>query len=288
MKIYLLLLVLITLASCSENSNSPAKSDIKMTDSSEAGLIIVVESIFLQSQYTEVIFQLYKPKMLEILSDMFSVDKSLIENMTMSEIIEEYGEDWQISELKKIANKFYKNVVILTDSTATRINFVNAIDNMARNGQYVDIVLSLHGSKSSIVFSDGSWDVYQLNSWLQARHQHIRSLNQTCCYAYYHFHAWKATDICAINGAIGNNGINIFSPIYFLEEWTAGKPFNEAISLAFTREIEKLKTYNNILPIEEYFLDQNQLSESKQFTGGLYDKLLWKEFPIDFKNTKLD
>ncbi|MFC2131690.1 hypothetical protein ACFLSQ_09670 [Bacteroidota bacterium] len=60
--------------------------------------------------------------------------------------------------------------------------------------------------------------------------------------------------------------------------------FKNAVEKAFDREIEKLMTYNDILPIESFFLSPQKLENSKMLTGGIYNKLLWNEFPSDKTN----
>lgn len=285
MKKILSLLIFVILCSCSESSsNLPQKNSIQFTESGDAGLIIVVETKFLQSAYTEIMFQVYKEEVLEILSDMLGVEKSKMENMTLSEIIEEFGEEWQIEEIKKTADKYYKEVVVLTDSSATGNNFLDNIKQLSDKGLYIDVIFSLHGSEHSVAFSEQSWLISNITNFIKDNGYHVRALYQTCCYGYYHFDEWETAGICAINGSKGANGINIFSPVYFIEEWTSGKAFNDAVKSAFDREIEKLKTYNDILPIEEFFLGEQTLNDSKQYTGGLYNSLLWNKFPEDYKN----
>ncbi len=231
-------------------------------------------------------FQIYHGEILTILSDIFKVDKKKMEDMTLSEIVESYGEDWQIAEMKKAVKGHYKEIKVLTDVNCTGKELKATIADFAKKGYHIDIVFSLHASESKeIVFLDRCYYVNEFTQFLESNNYHIRSLYQTCCYGQNFISDWKNSGMLALNGSVDKNSISMISPVYFLQEWVGNKlPFKEAVAKAYDREIAKLRTYNDILPIESYLLTEETLEASKMLTGGQNDGILWSEFPIEQKN----
>jgi len=223
---------------------------------------------------------------LDILSDMFNVPKEDMQDLTMSEIVEIYGEEWQINAMKEAVGNKYKEIRVLTDDSCRGDYLMDAVEEFAGKEYYVDMVFSLHaGSSKVICFSDRNYSIDEFTNFLKSNNYYIRSLYQTCCYGSYFFDDWTNAGMIALNGSVKANGINIFSPIFFLQEWVGnGLDFKSAVKKAFDREIEKLMTYNDILPIEDFFLQPSTLEDSKMLTSGIYDKLLWKDFPVDKSN----
>ena len=72
----------------------------------------------------------------------------------------------------------------------------------------------------------------------------------------------------------------MFSPSFFIKEWTSGKTYLQAVLSAFELEKEKLKSYNDVLPIMNYILTDENLQDSKQYIGGKDYNILWENFPV--------
>jgi prolipoprotein diacylglyceryltransferase len=68
----------------------------------------------------------------------------------------------------------------------------------------------------------------------------------------------------------------MFSPIYFLNNWTGGMTYHDAVLAAFNGEIEKLKSYQSILPIITSLLTPDVIAGSTQEFGGTDSLWLWK------------
>ncbi|MFC2132144.1 hypothetical protein ACFLSQ_11990 [Bacteroidota bacterium] len=210
MKKLLILFIALLLFACSENTNDPA-DNLTFESNQDAGLILAVETNFELGSYTETMFQLYKNELLEILSDMFEVEKEKMQDMTMSEIIEVYGEDWQISAMKEAAEGHYKEIRVLTDDSCTGVNLMNTITEFAQKGYYIDMVFSLHASsEKTISFLDRSYNIVEFTSFLKKNNYYIRSLYQTCCFGSYFFGDWKNAGMYALNGSVKVNDINIW------------------------------------------------------------------------------
>jgi len=52
------------------------------------------------------------------------------------------------------------------------------------------------------------------------------------------------------------------------------------VQAAFEQEIEKLRSFNDILPIDDYILTDAAIVNSTQIISGRDKKLLWLNFPI--------
>jgi hypothetical protein len=283
-KSIVIFLLLIFIVSCSEDSTVQPNLKPDLKDQPTA-LIVVTENNLLINPSLNLAYTFIKDDVLNVLSDIFKVEKSNMENMTLAEIIEIYGEDWQNEEIRKVANKYYDEVIILTDAEATGNNLLNNIQIVAGKGMYIDLIFSLHaGSDRYISFSDRRYHINEITNWLKQRNIFIRSLYQTCCYGSYYFNDWKDINTIAINGAFRANDIAIFSPIYFLEEWINGASFNDAVNIAYNRDIEKLKTYNDVLPINDLMLTDEILKNSKQLTSGINDNLKISEYYKEYLN----
>jgi len=284
MKKYIIFLFFVILFACSENTGEPVLKTVK----DDAALIIVVETKFLLNPFTELAFIWYKDAVLNVLVDIFGVNKSKMENLSLSEIIEIYGEEWQIREMKKTAKRYYKEVIVLTDEEATGNNLMQSIAELAEKGYYIDMIFSLHASsEKEICFIDRNYHIDEITKFLKENKYYIRSLYQTCCYGSYFFEDWENAGMIAVNGSVLSNGVNIFSPVYFLQEWVSGKNFSGAVQRAYERDIEKVRSYNDQLPVEDFLLDEQTLKDSRQLTGGINSSIFWIDFPIDYSNKNL-
>jgi len=283
-KSIVIFLLLILVVSCNEDSSVQPILKSNLLDQPTT-LIVVTENNLLINPSFNLAYTFIKDDVLNVLSDIFKVEKSAMEDMTLAEIIEIYGEDWQNEEIRKVATSYYDTVIILTDYDATGVNLLSRIESVADKGMYIDLLFSLHASSDKYIsFSDRRYHINEITNWLEQKQINIRSLYQTCCYGSYYFNDWNKIQITALNGSVYVNDIAIFSPIYFLEEWIQGKSFKVAVSNAYTREIEKLRTYNNVLPINEFMLTDEILKNSKQTTSSIKSSIYINQYFSKYSN----
>jgi hypothetical protein len=125
--------------------------------------------------------------------------------------------------------------------------------------------------------TDGEILIGKLTDAVKERNVKIRSVYQTCCYGKYLAGYWSSIGVKAINGAAGYNVLTLFSTTYFLNEWLSQtKTFEEAVATAYNMEIQKLRSYNTLFPVEAYILTPSNLNTSLQTVGGSDKNLLWK------------
>jgi hypothetical protein len=244
-------------------------------------LLIVVENNDLLDSMMETGYGLFHAQIKSILADVFEMDKNNIpDTMSLTQIVDQFGEDWQIRKLVSAAQPYFSKIVSLTDAKATSKAVLDSLSEMSRNGFVIDMIFNLHGGVNwgvkSIYFYDGSYDVDAFADSIKTRSISVRSLYQTCCYGSSMIPAWEKTGIVAVNGASDLNSFAMFSPIYFLNNWTGGMTYHDAVLAAFNGEIEKLKSYQSILPIITSLLTPDVIAGSTQEFGGTDSLWLWK------------
>ena len=238
-------------------------------------LVIVIENNQMYDPALEVGFHLFHSTVLELLGEVFGVSAADLNDLTLAEIIDEYGEDWQINELEKIAEPFYDKIVILTDSLATGANFLNVLNRLAKTGNDIDIIFNLHGSSTSVSFADRSYNIDELVKSIKRQNTRIRSLYQTCCYGSDMIDDWEQAGVFCVNGAVGENSLYLFSPAFFLSVWLSGETFEKAVQAAYNMEVDKLESYQSQAPLMQYFLTDKKKKESRQVVGGRDREMLW-------------
>jgi hypothetical protein len=273
----IVVLVLFVCAGCHDNSPSSPSAYVK---NGREALIIVVENNNSLTPITQTAFELYKDKLLRIFSETFGVPEEDMQGMPLSEIIDEYGEAWMVRELEAAATPYYTKVVTLTDSTATSQNVLDTIKTLATEGFILDIMFVLHGSRSRVWFADSTVNIANFTEDIASEHVSVRALYQTCCYGSFMIDEWEQIGIIAVNGAKGLNSLSMFSPIYFLQKWTSGMTFKNAVESAYQDEITKLKSYNTEIPVIDFILTDQVLDESSHTFGGQNSSLLWREFAL--------
>jgi len=273
---FFLFLSLLMMISCNDNSDNTI--DVKYTNEGKTSIVILVETLQVLGYETLSGFELYRNEIIPIFSELFEVPESELIGLSLNEIVDKYGEEWQIKEIVEVAKRKYDKIITLTDSMALANNFIDSITNLSNNGYYIDVIFSLHGSSKSVRFFDKSVDIAELTQ--TSKNIKVRAIYQTCCNAKDMIDDWEKIGVLAVNGAIGSNGISLFSPQYFLEEWTGGKTFEESVSVAFNKDIEKVKSYNTTVPVMQYLLTDETIKNSRQFVGGLDKNIHWDNFPI--------
>lgn len=264
-KILALMSLLIT-AGCSENTN-PITINYEANGKS-ALLIFVENNDGLINGDSEMEFQLFKPQMLQIFSELYSIEISKMEGMNLNDIIENFGEDWQINHIKNFAVGHYDTILTFRNEEASTKNLYKNLNYFNSNGYNIDAVFCLHGSKDIVAFYFDYLEIQEFADYIKSNNIKLRMLYQTCCYAGYAMPIWEKSGVPAINGAIGVNKITIFSPGFFMEEWVKGETFENAVKIAFNRDIQMIHKYNNLVPVDEFILNENNLSESEQKISG--------------------
>lgn len=274
----LIALTALWLCACSEETGNPVLPAYR--DNAKTALVILVENNDgLIGGIYETAFNNYHNETLKIFSELFDVPFDTIEKMTLNDIIENYGEDWQINSIREAGKDYYDTIIAYRNEQCTEMNFKNTLLSLSEQDYVIDMVFCLHGSKSTFSLYDKSCSVAEFTGYLKKNNIRIRALYQTCCYGSYVIGEWQKFGIHALNGSAGLNSITMFSPAYFVEEWTKGNTFEKSVYTAYNKEIETVKSYNKYIPVIEYILTGENLLESRQSIGGINPGLLWKNFP---------
>lgn len=277
--IFIFLTICFVVFSCKDNTSNPINEKTLYQDSGKKALVIIVENKDLIAFSDDNMFKSYKSIILPVLSDLFGVPADSIKNLTLTEIVEKYGEPWQLNQIADASQNYYNKIIKLSDETATTTCFLDSLKMLNSEGYTIDVVLNLHGSQTSLVFTDTDIDLGSLTQKIHSNGIEIRALYQTACYGKYGLNFWNNIGLYGVNGADGLNKITMFSAAYFIQEWTSGKTYEDAVYSAYNMEIQKLRTYNNILPVDVYFLTQETLINSQQRISGRDPKILWRNVP---------
>src|SRR5690554_970278 len=287
MKQYLLILATVQIVTlffgCSkENPLSPS-----YTKTGQEALLIVVENNNLLDPSMETGYTYYQKEMKTIFADVFEIQPDDIPDcLSLDEVIDQFGEDWQIRALTEAAQPFYTKIVALTDEAATGKAVLDSLTTMCTSGYTVDMIFNLHGGlnffsgETSILFADSSYDLDAFTDSIKSRSACPRALYQTCCYGSSMIEAWERLGITAVNGSFDENSLVMFSPIYFLQNWTGAMTFSQAVQTAFNQEYRKIESYSNVLEEITMLLDEELLAGSIQETGGTDTMLLWRSFEL--------
>lgn len=276
-------LVFAFLSGCGkENPVSPP-----YTKTGQEALLIVVENNNLLDSLMSTGYTLFQTEMRTIFADVFEMSPDDIpDNLSLDEVIDQYGEDWQIGELIETAQPFYTKIVSLTDDDATGKAVLDSLTMLCRSGYTVDMIFNLHGGwnlfsgETSILFADSSYNLDAFTDSIKSRSACPRALYQTCCYGSFMIEAWERLGITAVNGASDANSLVMFSPIYFLQNWTGAMTFSQAVQTAFNQEYRKIESYSKVLEEITMLLDEELLAGSIQETGGTDTMLLWRNFEL--------
>ncbi len=263
------------------NNENPASPSY--TKTGREALLIVVENNnsidpLMSSGYTY-----FHTEIKNILADVFEIrPQDIPDSLTLDEVIDQFGEDWQIDELTKTAQPFYSKIVSLTDNGATAMVVLDSLTMLCKSGYTVDMIFNLHGGLSifngeaSVWFSDQSCNLNAFVDSIEKRSVCPRSLYQTCCYGSHMIETWERAGITAVNGANELNSFAMFSPIFFLRNWIQGMSYSQAVHTAFDQEYDKINSYSKVLEEITQLLSEEALAGSKQETGGKDTLLLWK------------
>lgn len=262
-----------------ENPVSPS-----YTMTGREALLIVVENNNSLDSLMSFGYSYFHSEIKTILADVFKMNPDDIpDDLSLEEVIDQFGEDWQISELIETAKPFYSKIVTLTDNGATAMAVLDSLTMLCRNGYTVDMIFNLHGGleifggATSIWFADQSCDLTDFVDSIINRSVCPRALYQTCCYGSYMIETWERAGITAVNGAKELNTFAMLSPIYFLRNWTGGMSLSQAVQTAFDQEYNKINSYSKVIEEITLLLSEDALEGSRQETGGTDTMLLWRK-----------
>ncbi len=277
--VYFLLFITIGMELAGCGKDNPASVYEK---TGKEALLIVVENNNLLESMLEAGYIVYHDQVKSILADVFEVKKNdIADSLPLTEVVDKFGEDWQIRKVTSAAQPYYSRIISLTDAAATHKAVLDSLSDMGRSGFIVDMIINLHGGEnwltgvSTVYFSDGTYDISAFCDSVKTRSIPLRALYQTCCYGASMIPSWEKTGITAVNGASDLNYFVMFSPIYFLTNWTSGMTYGSAVRAAFNAEIEKIKSYQSVLPAISALMTEDVMKGSAQELGGTDSLLLW-------------
>lgn len=268
MKTILTLFITFILFSCAENSTTNSGEYDYRTTGKTALVLVVENSDRANQQIEDIAFNTYPSETLQIFSDIFSVPYDSLYGKDLNAILDQYGEPWQIENIISNSGDYYDEIIVLTDSTATKENLVSELSLLSDDNYNIDMVFSLHGSETNIVFFDESESIDLFTTQLAELEIPIRILYQTNCKSANALSLWNRVGVAGCNGTIENNYLTIFAPSNFIYNWVNGKSYHESVQAAYDNEIKQLKSYNDILPILDYITQGNYLYGSLPILSG--------------------
>jgi hypothetical protein len=267
-KLPILLLILLVIGACTNDGGLTAPKFEYSTEGKAALVIVVENSKNTNRDFQDIAFTSYKAEMISIFSDIFAVPEDSLANKTLDQILEQYGEPWQLESIRKEASDYYTKIISLTDSTANVPNLIDSLKLLNNLGYTVDMVFSLHGNAFGISFQQGDYPISKFTSELKEAGIKLRILYQTNCYSSYELGKWSDAELEACNGTTGQNLLTIFAPMNFVKAWTAGKSYKEAVEFAYNEELRILGTYNDRLPLLDYIINGNYILGSTPIFMG--------------------
>ena len=181
------------------------------------------------------------------LSIIFDVSRSDLAGLSLEEIVVDYGEPF-LAEKYKSAATGYEEVFVLKGEKATYENFLEKVKKVNSKEGRMDLLINIHGSEDSYLFYDDSADD-SLRTGKSIRKEDIRNdlsdknigyVYQTSCWGSKDMEVWLDIGAEVVNGAQARNDFVILSPIKFLEEWSSGKSFKEAVESGYEHEKRQL------------------------------------------------
>lgn len=281
---FLLFLVCILTLACGNDENpvKPAEEQVKFSYTTEGNpaLVMVIENTM--GSLAELGFQVYPSEIKKILSNMFAIDTTAMTGMSLSQIVDTFGEDWQINQLKTVCAPKYQKIITLTDQTATSQILVDSLTALKNQNYSIDLLLNVKGSASEIIFyNNAKIAITDFITKLDEKDISIRAVYHTCDSGSGMIDDWKKYRVIAVNGAAQTNTLIMFSPIYFMQRWLAGESFDNAVQNACNDEITRLGAYASVAPVvSTMMISESAQDASKQSTGGLDNQLLWVNFPV--------
>ncbi|MBN2715380.1 MAG: hypothetical protein JXX14_05965 [Deltaproteobacteria bacterium] len=247
----------------------------------KALVVIIDNSQSMEGGDVDALYQQFPNEIGGIFADMYEQPIEEIQSRTMTEIAEDFGEDWIIADVESVAEGHYDDITSLTDSDATLNRFLSAIADYTDAGYQVDILIDLHGTTDGdLLFYDDRYNVSDVTAEIAARELNVSVVYQTVCYGSEMTDAWAEIGIHAVNGAVGENMYVNFAPGAFLAHWIDGDNYDDAVQQARIDDMTEMQerltdaaTGNMMMRLMIQMYDFE--SQSPQTVDGLYPDILW-------------
>lgn len=277
-KLILILILSLFFNSCEDNPAQNLKNPDYVSDGKAALVMVVENSDLANQQMEEIAFSSYPNETRQIFSEVFGVAIDSLYNKDLNQILNQYGEPWQIAEIQKAGKGYYQKIIALTDEDATAYNLIEELELLRDEGYNIDLVFSLHGNTSIIKFVDASVPINSFTNTLKEKGIAIRVLYQTNCKSAKPLDNWINIGVAGCNGTIENNYLTIFAPINFVKSWVGGSSYYEAVQYAYNEEIATLRSFNDKLPLLDYITSSNFLSGSLPIISGRFPNITKTEY----------
>jgi len=202
-------------------------------------LLIVIENNFIIAPKIEKGYENHKNLANTFFSYIFKVNKKELNNKSLVEIFDIYGEDYLADRFKNAA-KNYGEIIVLTDKEASYDNFKRVLIDLNNNGKTIDILFDLHGRTGSIYFYNQEISKYSIShdkDLCLSRPLNIGYVYQTICYGEENMEIWLELGAQVVSGSKEVNNFVILAPERFLYLWTHGRTYYNAVNSGFDFEV---------------------------------------------------
>jgi hypothetical protein len=270
-KLFLIIIVLIIIGCIFPRQINHYFIERKLNPSLEnRTLLIVIENNFMILPEIEKGYENHKNLADTFFSYIFKVNKKELNNKSLVEIFDIYGEDYLANRFKRAA-KNYGEIVVLNDKEASYDNFKRVLIDLNNNGKTIDILFDLHGRTGSIYFYNQEISKYSisydkdlsLNSPLN-----IGYVYQTICYGEENMEIWLELGAQVVSGSKEINNFVILAPEKFLYLWTHGRTYYDAVNGGFDFEILVSKIIDKFFPNIMLSLTKDSLESSRMIFIG--------------------
>jgi len=233
-------------------------------------LLIVIENNFMILPEIEKSYEDHKNLADAFFSYIFKVNKKELNNKSLVEIFDIYGEDYLADRFKHAA-KNYGEIIVLTDKEASYDNFKKVLIDLNNNGKTIDILFDLHGRTGGIYFynQEISKDSISYDNDLRLNQPlNIGYVYQTICYGEENMEIWLELGAQVVSGSKEINNFVILAPEKFLYLWTHGKTYYDAVNGGFDFEVLVLRIIDKISPNIMLSTTEDSLESSKMIFIG--------------------
>lgn len=270
-KLFLIIIVLIIIGCIFPRQINHYFIERKLNPSLEnRTLLIVIENNFMILPEIEKGYENHKNLADTFFSYIFKVNKKELNNKSLVEIFDIYGEDYLANRFKRAA-KNYGEIVVLTDKEASYDNFKRVLIDLNNNGKTIDILFDLHGRTGSIYFYNQEISKYSIS------HDKDLSLNsplnigyvyQTICYGEENMEIWLELGAQVVSGSKEINNFVILAPEKFLYLWTHGRTYYDAVNGGFDFEVLVSRIIDKFFPNIMLSLTKDSLESSRMIFIG--------------------
>jgi len=233
-------------------------------------LLIVIENNFMLLPEIEKGYEDHKNLANTFFSYIFKANKKELNNKSLVEIFDIYGEDYLANRFKNAA-KNYGEIIVLTDEEASYDNFKKVLIDLNNNGKTIDILFDLHGRTGSIYFYNQEISKYSISHDKDLRLNqplNIGYVYQTICYGEENMEIWLELGAQVVSGSKEINNFVILAPEKFLYLWTHGKTYYDAVNGGFDFEVLVLRIIDKFFPNTMLSTTEDSLESSRMIFIG--------------------